>query len=526
MQPKDIIFNTDVQNKIKSGVNKLADTVSATMGPRGRNVLIERTHGQPPVITKDGVSVALEVFLEDPVENMAAQLIKDVASKTADEAGDGTTTATVLARAIYNSGLKQLSSGSNPVELKRGIDKAVQAIVEKLKEESIEITSTEHIKQVATISANGDTLIGDIIARAMEAVGKDGVIDVEQGTGFEDTLEVVQGMKIERGYASPYFINNNNGNVLFEEPKILLVNDRLTETRDIVKILEHCASNKKPLLIIAKDFEQEVLNTLAVNTARNIVNVCAIKAPGLGTDIIKQLEDISVITGAKIYSSEMGEPVKNASTNELGTIDKVIVTKSTTSFIGSKTDDAVIAKYVESLYKDKEEQTNDYMREHVQKRIARVSGGVAILRIGAHSEVESKEKHDRIDDALSATRAALSEGIVIGGGCSLLKIAHSIDNTLTGDEYHGAEIVRAATKAPLTQIVENAGKPIIIVDKVLEQTNKNVGYDAFNDKLVDMIDAGIIDPAKVERVALQQAASVASLLLTTEASISFTKLDK
>jgi len=520
MMPKEIHFSDDARAKLYEGVKKLADAVKVTMGPRGRHVLLEDDrHNVPPHITKDGVSVAKTILLGDHVEDMGAQLIKDVASRTADEAGDGTTTATVLAHAIFKEGLRNVTAGANPVELKRGMDKACAAIVKELENVSIRIDNKEQIKQVATISANSDDIIGSLIADAMDAVGKDGVITVEEAKGIDDELEVVEGLQFDRGFLSPYFVTDNTKmEAVLEKPYILLSDGRLTSLKDIVQVLEQCQQSNRPLLIITEDVDADTLSTLVVNKLRGTIQVAAVKAPGIGTDRIKQLEDIGVITNGTVVSEKIGNMYKDLTIDKLGTCDKVIVGKKSTTIIGgSGSKESIDARLAE--LKAEQEQQNEYMKEHLQTRIAKMTGGVAILKVGAASETEMKEKKDRVDDALAATKAAVQEGIVTGGGSALVKACAKIDVDLKGDQAIGVDIIKRAVSAPMKQIAENAGFDTGVVYQTTLNSDANVGFNAASGEYVDLIEAGIIDPTKVERVALQQAVSIASLLLTTEATI-------
>jgi len=525
---KEIKYSNIARGELLEGVNKLADAVKVTMGPRGRNVLLQRSFGAPH-ITKDGVSVAKEIELEDPIENMGAQLVKEVASKTADEAGDGTTTATVLAQAVFKEGLKNVTAGANPIELKRGMDKALAAIVEELKKMSKPVENKEQIAQVATISANSDKVIGELIAEAMDKVGKDGVITVEEGKSLNDELEVVEGMQFDRGYLSPYFVTNSEKMVAeLEDAYILLYDKKISNMKELLPLLEKVVqAGNKPLLIIAEDVEGEALTTLVVNRLRGTLNVTAVKAPGFGDRRKAMLQDIAILTGGTVISEELGRNLESAELSDLGKAGRVVVDKDNTTIVdgaGSKEDiDARIAQIKAEI----ENTTSDYDKEKLQERLAKLSGGVAVIKVGAATETEMKEKKDRVDDALSATKAAVEEGIVIGGGAAVLKAAKRIKLDLEGDQKIGADIVVRAVKAPIKQIAENAGfDGGVVVYNVENNDNENYGFNAATGEYVDMFEAGIIDPAKVERVALQNAVSVSSLLLTTEATVTEIKEEK
>ena len=525
---KEIKYSNEARTALLNGVNKLADAVRVTMGPRGRNVLLQRSFGAPH-ITKDGVSVAKEIELNDALENMGAQLVKEVASKTADEAGDGTTTATVLAQAVFKEGLKNVTAGANPIELKRGMDKAMSAIVEELKKMSKTVENKEQIAQVATISANSDKVIGELIAEAMEKVGKDGVITVEEGKSLNDELEVVEGMQFDRGYLSPYFVTNSDKMVAeLEDAYVLLYDKKISNMKELLPLLEKVVqAGNKPLLIIAEDVDGEALTTLVVNRLRGTINVTAVKAPGFGDRRKAMLQDIAILTGGQVISEELGMSLENATIEHLGKAGRVVVDKDNTTIVdgaGSKEDiDARIAQIKSEI----ENTTSDYDKEKLQERLAKLSGGVAVIKVGAATETEMKEKKDRVDDALSATKAAVEEGIVIGGGAAVLKAARKISLDLEGDEKIGAEIVIRAVEAPIKQIAENAGYDGgVVVYNVENNDNENNGFNAATGEYVDMFEAGIIDPAKVERVALQNAVSVSSLLLTTEAAVTEIKEDK
>ncbi|MFQ6332855.1 chaperonin GroEL [Methylophilus sp. 3sh_L] len=521
MAAKDVKFHDHARTKIVKGVNILADAVKVTLGPKGRNVVLERSFGAP-VITKDGVSVAKEIELQDKLENMGAQMVKQVASKTADVAGDGTTTATVLAQAIVQEGMKSVASGMNPTDLKRGIDKAVTALVDELKSMSKAITTHKEIAQVGAISANSDHAIGQIIADAMEKVGKEGVITVEEGKSLQNELEVVEGMQFDRGYISPYFINNPDKQVAaLDEPMILLYDKKISNIRDLLPTLENVAKANKPLLIIAEDVEGEALATLVVNSMRGILKVVAVKAPGFGDRRKAMLEDIAVLTGATVVSEETGMQLEKVTLEHLGHAKRVEVQKENTIIIDGAGDAAKIKARVQSIRTQIAEATSDYDKEKLQERVAKLAGGVAVIKIGAATEVEMKEKKDRVDDALHATRAAVEEGIVPGGGVALLR-ARSRIGALKGDnddQDAGIRIVLRAIEEPLRAIVKNAGEePSVVIAKVLEATG-NTGYNAATGEYVDMVETGVVDPTKVTRTALQNAASIAGLILTTDATV-------
>ena len=524
---KEIKYSDKVRNELYTGVKKLNDAVKVTMGPRGRNVLIQKSFGAP-AITKDGVSVAKEIELSNTIENMGAQLVKEVASKTADEAGDGTTTATVLAHAIFREGLKNITAGANPVEVKRGMDKEVEAIIAELKAIAKEVKDKKEIAQVATISANSDEKIGNLIAEAMEKVGKDGVITVEEAKGIQDELEVVEGMQFDRGYLSPYFVTNSEKMTCeIENPYILLYDKKITSLKDLLPVLEQIQKTGKPLLIIAEDIEGEALATLVVNKLRGVLNISAVKAPGFGDRRKAMLEDIAILTGGQVISEELGRTLESASLDDLGSAGSVIIDKDNTTIVNGAGDKQAIEDRVKVIKAQIEETTSDYDREKLQERLAKLSGGVAVIKVGAATETEMKEKKDRVDDALSATKAAVEEGVVIGGGAAIIKAGNKVDLGLEGDEAIGAAIVQRALIAPLKQIADNAGFDAGVVANEVEKNNDaNYGFNAASGEYVDMFEAGIIDPVKVERVALQNAVSVASLLLTTEATVSDIKEDK
>ncbi len=524
---KEIYFSDDARNRLYRGVKKLADAVQVTMGPRGRNVLLQKSYGSPH-ITKDGVSVAREIELPDAIENMGAQLVKEVASKTNDEAGDGTTTATILAHSIFKEGLRNVTAGANPVQLKRGMDKASEQILIELKKISKVVDTKEQIAQVATISANSDHEIGNMIAEAMEKVGKDGVITVEEAKGITDELDVVEGMQFDRGYLSPYFVTNPEKMIVqYENPFILLSEKKITNLKELLPVLEAVNQTQRPLLIIAEDIEGEALSTLVVNRIRGSLNVVAVKAPGFGDRRKAMLEDIATLTNGKVISEELGMKLENSGLEVLGMAAKIVITKDNTTIVngaGSKED---VQSRIGQIRAEIANTTSDYDREKLQERLAKLSGGVAVIKVGAPTETEMKEKKDRVDDALSATRAAVEEGIVIGGGAALIKAAAKVNLTLIGDEQIGADIIIRAITAPLRQIATNAGYDgAVVSNEVSKSTNPNIGFNAATGEYVDMFEAGIVDPTKVERVAMQNAVSVASLLLTTEATVSDLKADK
>ncbi|MDG4595198.1 MAG: chaperonin GroEL [Candidatus Contendobacter sp.] len=521
MAAKEVKFADDARSRMVRGINILANAVKVTLGPRGRNVLLDKAFGAPTV-TKDGVSVAKEIELEDKFENMGAQMVKEVASKTSDVAGDGTTTATVLAQAIVREGMKAIAAGMNPMDLKRGIDKAVVATVEELKKLSTPCTDDKAIAQVGTISANADEAIGQIIADAMKKVGKEGVITVEEGKGLENELDVVEGMQFDRGYISPYFINNQQSmNAELESPYILLYDKKISNVRDLLPVLEGVAKASKPLLIVAEDVEGEALATLVVNTIRGIVKVAAVKAPGFGDRRKAMLQDIAILTGGQVISDEVGLSLEKTTLADLGTARKIVVAKENTTIIdgAGKTDE--IQGRVEQIRRQIEEATSDYDKEKLQERVAKLAGGVAVIKVGAATEIEMKEKKARVEDALHATRAAVEEGVVAGGGVALIRALQAIKG-LKGaneDQNHGIAIALRAMEAPLREIVANAGEePSVILNKVLENTG-NYGYNAATNEFGDMVEMGVLDPTKVTRFALQNAASVAALLITTEAMV-------
>jgi chaperonin GroEL len=528
MAAKDVKFGDSARARMIAGVNILADAVKVTLGPKGRNVVIDKSFGAP-TITKDGVSVAKEIELKDKFENMGAQLVKEVASKTADVAGDGTTTATVLAQAILNEGLKAVAAGMNPMDLKRGIDKATQAAVEAIKAAAVPTKSSKEIAQVGAISANSDTRIGDLIAQAMDKVGKEGVITVEEGSGFEDTLDVVEGMQFDRGYISPYFINKQDSMTAeLDSPFILLVDKKISNIREMIPVLEGVAKSGKALLLISEDVEGEALATLVVNSMRGIVKVCAVKAPGFGDRRKAMLQDIATLTGATVISEEVGLNLEAASLQDLGTAKKVVVSKENTTIIDGAGNKAEIEARVAQIRTQIEDATSDYDKEKLQERVAKLAGGVAVIKCGAATEVEMKEKKDRVDDALHATRAAVEAGVVAGGGTALVRAVSALDAVKgdNADQVAGINILRRAMEAPLRQIVTNAGAEASVVVNEVKNGKGNYGYNAANGEYGDMIDLGILDPAKVTFTALQNAASVAGLMLTTEAMITDMPEDK
>ncbi len=521
MAAKQIEFSAEARSALKRGLDQLAEAVKVTLGPKGRNVVIDKKFGAPTV-TKDGVTVAKEVELEDPVENMGAQMVKEVASKTSDVAGDGTTTATILAQAIFNEGLKNVTAGANPMHLKRGIEKAVSAVVSELQKISKNVPGKTEIAQVGAISANNDMSIGELIADAMEKVGKDGVITVEEAKSTETTLEVVEGMQFDRGYLSPYFVTNpETMEVELEEPLILIHDKKISSMKDLLPVLEKVAQMGKPLLVIAEDVEGEALATLVVNKLRGTLRVAAVKAPGFGDRRKAMLEDIAILTGGRVISEEAGFKLENATVNDLGRAKKVTIDKDNTTIVegAGKTED--IKGRIEQIKRQIETTTSDYDKEKLQERLAKLAGGVAVLKVGAATEVEMKEKKARVEDALHATRAAVEEGIVPGGGVALIRCLQALDGLkLAGDEQVGVDIVRRALEEPLRQIANNAGhEGSIVVQKVKESPEVNFGFNAETESYGDMLKMGVIDPTKVTRVALENASSVAGLLLMTEATV-------
>ncbi|AJE97279.1 chaperonin GroEL [Pandoraea apista] len=521
MSAKDVKFHDSARARIVKGVNVLADAVKVTLGPKGRNVLIERSFGAP-TITKDGVSVAKEIELKDRFENMGAQIVKQVASKTADVAGDGTTTATVLAQAIVQEGMKHVAAGMNPMDLKRGIDKAVATVLDELRQLSKPISTNKEIAQVGSISANSDEAIGRIIADAMERVGKEGVITVEDGKSLDNELDVVEGMQFDRGYVSPYFITDPEKQAAYLDDALVLLHDKkISNIRDLLPILEATSKAGKPLLIVAEDIDGEALATLVVNAMRGILKVAAVKAPGFGDRRKAMLEDIAILTGATVISEETGMQLQKATLEDLGRAKRVEVRKDDTIIIDGAGDEKRIEARVQAIRTQIEEATSDYDREKLQERVAKLAGGVAVIKVGAATEVEMKEKKDRVDDALHATRAAVEEGILPGGGVALLR-ARSAASHLKGansDQDAGIQIVLRALEAPLRVIAANAGdEPSVVIAKVLEG-NGNFGYNAATGEYVDLVEAGVVDPTKVTRTALQNAASIAGLILTTDATV-------
>ncbi|TDQ58061.1 chaperonin GroEL [Mesocricetibacter intestinalis] len=522
MAAKDVKFGNDARVKMLKGVNILADAVKVTLGPKGRNVILDKSFGAP-AITKDGVSVAREIELEDKFENMGAQMVKEVASKANDAAGDGTTTATVLAQAIVSEGLKAVAAGMNPMDLKRGIDKAVNAVVAELKSLSKPCETSKEIEQVGTISANTDSVVGQLIAQAMEKVGKEGVITVEDGTGLEDELAVVEGMQFDRGYLSPYFINKpETATVELDNPYLLLVDKKISNIRELLPVLEGVAKAGKPLLIIAEDVEGEALATLVVNTMRGIVKVAAVKAPGFGDRRKAMLQDIAILTAGTVISEEIGMELEKATLEDLGQAKRVVINKDNTTIIDGIGDEAQIQGRVAQIRQQIEESTSDYDKEKLQERVAKLAGGVAVIKVGAATEVEMKEKKDRVEDALHATRAAVEEGIVAGGGVALIRAATKVAASLQGENEEqnvGIKLALRAMEAPLRQIVTNAGEEASVVASKVKAGEGNFGYNAGTEQYGDMIEMGILDPTKVTRSALQFAASVAGLMITTECMV-------
>ncbi|MCL2309022.1 MAG: chaperonin GroEL [Proteobacteria bacterium] len=521
MAAKDVRFGEQVRNKMVSGVNTLANAVKVTLGPKGRNVVLERSFGAP-TITKDGVSVAKEIELKDKFENMGAQMVKEVASKTSDVAGDGTTTATVLAQSIVGEGMKYVAAGMNPMDLKRGIDKAVVAVVEELKKISKPCSTSKEIAQVGSISANADESIGQIIANAMDKVGKEGVITVEDGKGLENELDVVEGMQFDRGYVSPYFINNADKQaVLLDDPYVLLYDKKISNIRDLLPVLEGVAKAGKPLLIIAEDVDGEALATLVVNNIRGILKACAVKAPGFGDRRKAMLEDIAVLTGGAVIAEELGLKLENATLNDLGRAKRIEIGKEDTTIIDGAGNKNTIEARVKTIRKQVEEATSDYDREKLQERVAKLAGGVAVIKVGAATEVEMKEKKARVEDALHATRAAVEEGIVAGGGVAYLRARATLKGlkVANSDQEAGVKIVLRAIEEPLRQIVANAGEESsVVVNKVLDGKG-NFGFNAASGEYGDLVEMGVLDPTKVTRTALQHAASIAGLMLTTDCMV-------
>ena len=524
---KQLFFDTNARDQLKKGVDALADAVKVTLGPKGRNVIIDKKFGAP-TITKDGVSVAKEIELKEPIENMGAQLVKEVASKTADNAGDGTTTATVLAQAIFAVGIKNVAAGANPMDLKRGIDKAVAAVVNQLKENSKQISTSKEIAQVATVSANNDEEIGNMIANAMDKVGKDGVITVEEAKGTETEVKTVEGMQFDRGYLSPYFVTNTEKmEAELDHPFVLIYDKKISSMKELLPVLEPVAQSGKPLVIISEDVDGEALATLVVNKIRGALKVAAVKAPGFGDRRKAMLEDIAILTGGTVISEERGFKLENATPDMLGRAEKINIDKDNTTIVNGAGDAAAIKGRIAEIKAQIEKTTSDYDREKLQERLAKLSGGVAILYIGAATEVEMKEKKDRVDDALHATRAAVQEGVVVGGGVALVRAASALDK-LKGDNEDqdtGINIIRVAIEAPLRTIVSNAGgEPSVVVNKIRDNKG-NYGYNARTDKYEDLFKTGVIDPTKVTRLALENAASIAALLLTTECVVADVKED-
>jgi chaperonin GroEL len=515
---KEIVFESEARGQLKTGVDALANAVKVTLGPKGRNVIIDKKFGAPS-ITKDGVSVAKEIDLKDPVENMGAQLVKEVASKTADDAGDGTTTATVLAQAIYSFGIKNVAAGANPMDLKRGVDKAVEAIIGDLSKQSQSITNSNEIAQVGSISANNDQSIGKMIADAMDKVGKDGVITVEEARGTETEVKTVEGMQFDRGYLSPYFVTNTDKmEAEMETPYILIYDKKISSMKELLPVLEAVSQTGKPLVIISEDVDGEALATLVVNKIRGTLKIAAVKAPGFGDRRKAMLEDIAILTGGTVISEERGYKLENATIEYLGTAEKVLIDKDNTTIVNGAGKKEDIKARINQIKQQVENTTSDYDKEKLQERLAKLSGGVAILYIGAATEVEMKEKKDRVDDALHATRAAVQEGVVAGGGVAFIRAIDALDKIKTenDDEVTGVNIIRQAIEAPLRTIVENAGlEGSVIVQKVKEGKD-DFGFNAKDNKYENLIKAGVIDPTKVTRLALENAASISSLLLTTE----------
>jgi chaperonin GroEL len=527
MSSKIIIFCAQAREKIRKGVDTLADAVKVTLGPRGRNVAFESSYGSPK-ITKDGVTVAKEIELEDPLENMGAQMVREVASKTNDVAGDGTTTATVLAQAIFREGNKYVIAGANPMELKRGIDKAVEVVVQEVKKAAKSVSNKKEIEQIATISANSDMTIGQQIAEAMDRVGKDGVITVEEARGMNDELDVVEGMQFDRGYLSPYFVTDpQKMEAVLEHPYILVFEKKISSMKSMLPVLEQVAKSGRPMLIIAEDVEGEALATLVVNKIRGTLNIVAVKAPGFGDRRKAMLEDIQVLTGGKVISEDLGLKLENVSLSDLGSAKRVVITKDDCTIIEGQGNLNAIKGRIAQIRMQIEDTTSDYDKEKLQERLAKLAGGVAIIKVGAATETELKEKKDRIEDALSATRAAVEEGIVAGGGIALLRAQQAVSGLkLHGDEQLGAQIVLRALEEPIRIISSNAGFEASVVVNCVKERSGTIGFDAKSGEYVDMIEAGIIDPAKVARSAIQNAASIAGLLLTTEATIAQAPSDK
>ncbi len=528
MAAKELVFGVDARAKLKKGVDQLAEAVKATLGPKGRNVVLDKKFGNPTV-TKDGVTVAKEVELPDPIENMGAQMVKEVATKTSDVAGDGTTTATVLAQAIFREGLKNVTSGVNPMALKRGIDRATEVVFEELKKLSVPTAGKKEIAQVGAISANNDRTIGDIIADAMEKVGKDGVITVEEAKGLETTLETVDGMQFDRGYLSPYFVTDaEKMEAVLEDALILIHDKKISSMKDLLPVLEKVAQMGKPLLIIAEDIEGEALATLVVNKLRGTLKVCGVKAPGFGDRRKEMLRDIAILTSGQVISDELGFKLENAVVSDLGKAKRIVIDKDNTTLVDGAGDRKKIEGRINEIRAQIEKSTSDYDKEKLQERLAKLAGGVAVINVGAATETEMKEKKSRVEDALHATRAAVEEGIVPGGGVALLRAQAAVARMkLSDDEKVGAEIVRRALEEPIRMIAQNAGvEGSIVVEKVREAKEKNFGYNAQTDEYGDLVAAGVIDPTKVTRTALQNAASIAGMMLTTEAVVVEKKEEK
>ncbi len=517
---KQIIFDSEARDSMLRGVEKLSNAVKVTLGPKGRNVILDKKFGSPSV-TKDGVTVAKEIELEDSFENMGAQMVKEVASKTSDIAGDGTTTATVLAEAIYREGLKNVTAGANPMSLKRGIDKAVESLVSDLGKLSKTIKTSEEIAQVGTISANGDETIGNIIAEAMDKVGKDGTITVEEAKSIETSLDVVEGMQFDKGYLSPYFVTDANAmEAILEDPYILIFEKKISNLQDMLPLLQNVAKTGKPFMIIAEDIEGEALATLVVNKLRGTLNVCAVKAPGFGDRRKAIMEDLAILTGGKFITEDLGIKLESVELSDLGSAKRVTVGKDDTTVVEGAGKTSDLKARIVQIRNQIEDTTSDYDREKLQERLAKLAGGVAVINVGAATEAEMKEKKDRVDDALHATRAAVEEGIVPGGGVALIRVQKAIDKlSLEGDEAVGASIINSAIEAPLRQLVENAGEEGAIIVQEVKNAKKSGGYNVATGEYTDMIAEGIIDPTKVTRSALQHAASISGLLLTTECMV-------
>ena len=519
---KEILFNIDARNQLKDGVDALANAVKVTLGPKGRNVIIEKKFGAPH-ITKDGVTVAKEIDLEDPYQNTGAQLVKEVASKTGDDAGDGTTTATVLAQAIVAEGVKNVTAGANPMDLKRGIDKAVEKVVASIKEQAIQVDDNyDSVEQVATVSANNDELIGKLIADAVRKVSKDGVITIEEAKGTDTSIGIVEGMQFDRGYLSPYFVTNTEKmQCEMENPYILIYDKKISNLKEFLPILEPAVQSGRPLLVIAEDVDSEALTTLVVNRLRSQLKICAVKAPGFGDRRKEMLEDIAILTGGIVISEEKGLKLEQATLEMLGSAEKITITKDDTTIVNGSGDSKLIKERCEQIKSQMEASTSDYDKEKLQERLAKLSGGVAVLYVGAASEVEMKEKKDRVDDALCATRAAIEEGIVPGGGVAYIRATEALEGLKgdTNDEETGIAIIKRAIEEPLRQIVENAGKEGAVVVQKVREGKGEFGYNARFDRYEDLVKAGVVDPAKVTRVALENAASIAGMFLTTECVI-------